>query len=60
MLWHNILGHMSDKGMKLIYSKIVLLGLKCVDMDFCESCMYGKQKRVSFVKTGKEKRRRIN
>ena len=23
-------------------------------MDLCESCVYGKQKRVSFVKTGKE------
>ena len=25
-------------------------------MDFCESCVYGKQKRVSFVKSGKEKK----
>ena len=25
-------------------------------MDFCESCVYGKQKRVSFVKIGKEKK----
>ena len=26
-------------------------------MDFCESCVYGKQKRVSFVKTGKENKK---
>ena len=26
-------------------------------MDFYESCVYGKQKRVSFVKTGKENKR---
>ena len=50
MLWHNRLGHMSEKSMK------VLPGLKCVNMDFCESCVYGKQKRVSFMKIGKEKK----
>ena len=26
-------------------------------MDFCESCMYGKQKRVIFVKIGKENKK---
>ena len=41
-LWHNKLGHMSEKGMKLFYSKKVLPGLKCVNMDLCESCVYGK------------------
>ena len=56
-LWYNKLGHMSEKGMKLLHSKKVLLGLKCVNMDFCESCVYGKQKRVSFVKTGKENKK---
>ncbi|MFA1068232.1 GAG-pre-integrase domain-containing protein, partial [Klebsiella pneumoniae] len=55
--WHNRLGHMSEKGMKLLHSKKVLPGLKCVNMDFCESCVYGKQKRVSFVKTGKENKK---
>ena len=34
----------------------MLLGLKYVNTDFCESCVYGKQKRVSFVKSGKEKK----
>ena len=43
-LWHNRLGHMSEKGMKLLHSKKVLPGLKCVNMDFCESCVYGKKK----------------
>ena len=47
---------MSEKGMEVIHSKKVLPGLKCVNMGFYESCMYGKQKRVSFVKTGKEKK----
>ena len=57
MLWHNRLGHMSEKGMKVLHSKKVLPGLKCVNMDFCESCVYGKQKRVSFVKIGKENKK---
>ena len=42
--------------MKVLHSKNVLPGLKCVNIDFCESCVYGKQKRVSFVKTRKEKK----
>ena len=44
------LGHMNEKCMKVLHSKKVLLGVKCVNMDFCESCMFGKKKRVSFVK----------
>jgi len=44
-LWHNRIWHMSEKGMKLLHSKKVLLVLKCVNMDFYEICVYGKQKR---------------
>ena len=36
------LWHMSEKGMKVLHSKKVLPGLKCVNMNFCESCVYGK------------------
>ena len=57
VLWHNRLGHMSEKGMKVLHSKKFFPGLKCVNMDFYESCVYGKQKRVSFVKTGKENKK---
>ncbi|KAI9195220.1 hypothetical protein LWI28_012848 [Acer negundo] len=28
-------------------------GLKSIEVDFCESCILGKQKRVSFKKTGR-------
>ena len=56
-LWHNRLGHMNEKAMKVIHSKKVWPGPKCVNMDFCEICVYRKQKRVSFVKTGKEKKK---
>ena len=38
-MWHNRLRHMSEKGMKLIHSKNFLLGLKCINMDFYESCV---------------------
>jgi hypothetical protein len=55
-LWHNRLGHMSAKGMKLLHSKNVSLGLKCVNMYLYENCVYGKQKRVSFFKDGKHKK----
>ena len=36
-LWHYRLGHMSEKGMKMLLSKGKLLELKSVDFDMCES-----------------------
>ena len=39
-LWHSRLGHMSEKCMKLIHSKKVLPGLKCVNMNFYKSCVW--------------------
>ena len=44
--------------MKVLHSKKVFPGLKCVNMDFCESCMYGKKKRVSFGRQGRKIKRR--
>eukprot|EP00253_Pinus_taeda_P004888 PITA_04888 len=55
-LWHHRLRHMSDKGMKILHSRNLLSGLKNVDLDFCENCIYGKQKRVRFLRVGKEKK----
>ncbi|RVX07681.1 Retrovirus-related Pol polyprotein from transposon TNT 1-94 [Vitis vinifera] len=52
-IWHHRLGHMSEKGMKMLLSKGKLLVLKSIDFDMCESCILGKQKNVSFLKTGK-------
>ena len=49
-LWHNRLGHMSIKGMKIVAVKGVLKGLKSVDISLCESYVMGKQKQVSFMK----------
>ena len=53
-LWHRRLGHMSEKGMKmLLLSKGKLPELKSIDFDMCESCILRKQKKVSFLKTSR-------
>ena len=49
-MWHNRLGHVSTKGMKMLVAKGALEDLKLVDMGLCESFVMGKQKRVSFTK----------
>ena len=52
-LWHRRLGHMSEKGMKMLLSRKKLPELKSIDFDMCESCILGKEKKVSFLKTGR-------
>ncbi|KAE8705427.1 Endomembrane protein 70 protein family isoform 1 [Hibiscus syriacus] len=52
-LWHQRLGHMSEKGMKTLLSKGKLTDLKNVDVGLCEDCIFSKQKKVSFAKIGK-------
>ena len=52
-VWHRRLGHMSEKRMKVILSKNELSGLKSIDLDFCEECVHGKQRRVGFSKARK-------
>ena len=52
-LWHNRLGHMSEKGMKMLHSQGKLPDIDSVEVDLCEDCIFGKQKRVSFQKGGR-------
>ena len=52
-LWHRRLGHISEKGMNMLLSKGKLPELKSVDFDMCEICILGKQKRLSFSRTGR-------
>ena len=52
-LWHCRLGHMSEKGIKMLLLKGKLPELKSINLDMCESCILGKQKMVSFLKTGR-------
>ncbi|CAA7038048.1 unnamed protein product [Microthlaspi erraticum] len=47
-LWHSRLGHMSMKNLKILVQKGFLDKKKISDLDFCESCVMGKNKRLSF------------
>ena len=42
LLLHNRLGHMSEKPMKILHSRKLLPGLKQVNLELCENCVYGK------------------
>ncbi|KAG9446257.1 hypothetical protein H6P81_012385 [Aristolochia fimbriata] len=55
-LWHRWLGHLSESGMRILHSKTVLTGITNICFDFCEDCVLGKQKQVSFNKDGREKK----
>ncbi|GKB24096.1 retrovirus-related pol polyprotein from transposon TNT 1-94 [Tanacetum coccineum] len=50
-LWHQRLGHMSEKGIKVLASKGRIPDLQKVVVGFCEPCVLGKQKKVSFLKS---------
>ena len=41
-LWNHTLGHMSEKGMQILYSMKLLPYLKQVSLEFYENCVYGK------------------
>ena len=55
-LWHYKLGHMSEKGMKMLHFDGKLHGLKEVDHSLSKGYVFGKQKMVSFSKAGREPR----
>ncbi|XP_073120290.1 uncharacterized mitochondrial protein AtMg00300-like [Henckelia pumila] len=48
MLWHRKLGHMSERGMKILSERKLLLGLKKVILPFCEHCVTSKQYILKF------------
>ena len=48
-LWHMRLGHMSEKGLSILSKRGLLCGQSTGPLDFCEHCIFGKQKRVSFT-----------
>nr|GEX32696.1 retrovirus-related Pol polyprotein from transposon TNT 1-94 [Tanacetum cinerariifolium] len=45
-LWHQRLGHMSEKGMKILASKGRIPYLQKAVLGFCEPCVLGKQKKA--------------
>ena len=55
MLWHQRLGHIGEKGLRILHGKGMVEGMSnsSLDFDFCENCVYGKQNRVSFPSGGK-------
>jgi hypothetical protein len=50
MPWHQILGHIREKGLRLLHDKGMVEGMSncSLDFDLCEHCVYGKQNQVRF------------
>ncbi|KAG8490339.1 hypothetical protein CXB51_015583 [Gossypium anomalum] len=49
-LWHMRLGYMSENGMVQLSKRGLLDGQGICKLNFCEHCVFGKQKRVRFTK----------
>ncbi|KAG8473450.1 hypothetical protein CXB51_035780 [Gossypium anomalum] len=49
-LWHMRLGHMSENGMVELSKRGLLDGQGICKLNFCEHCVFGKQKRVRFIR----------
>ena len=47
---------MSEKGMHILHLRNLFPNLKQVDSNFCENRIYGKHKRVRFIRVGKKKK----
>lgn len=47
-LWHQRLGHISERGLQELEKQGLLCGDKVEGLEFCEHCIYGKQTRVKF------------
>lgn len=47
-LWHRRLGHMSMKNLQILVKKGILDKRRISDLSFCENCVMGKHKRLSF------------
>lgn len=47
-MWHRRLGHMSERGLKVLMERDLLTGLKTVSLPFCEHCVISKQHRLKF------------
>ena len=48
VLWHRRLGHMSMKNLQILVKKGILDKRRISDLSFCENCVMGKHKRLSF------------
>ena len=50
MLWHQNLGHIREKGFRILHGNGMVEGMynSSPDFDFYEHCVYAKNNRVSF------------
>ncbi|KAK0601704.1 hypothetical protein LWI29_026705 [Acer saccharum] len=48
IIWHRKLGHISERGLKILSDQNLLPGLKSVNLPFCEHCVSSKQHRLKF------------
>lgn len=55
MMWHQRLGHIGEKGFRILHGKGMVEGMSnsSLDFDFYENCVYGKHNQVSFPFGGK-------
>ena len=42
-LWHQWLGHMSEKGLQVLMNRKLLPEFKSLKLDFCKYFVFGKQ-----------------
>ncbi|GAA0145953.1 hypothetical protein LIER_06020 [Lithospermum erythrorhizon] len=54
-LWHNRLGHMSGKGLKILSKRDLIPRFEDTHVSSCTHCLMGKQHRVSFNKSAQRK-----
>lgn len=50
---------MSERGLKILIGKNILPGLKSLELNFYEHCIYGKQRRVLFMRGCHERKMKI-
>lgn len=60
LLWHQRLGHMSQKNMKVLIKKGFLDKKKVTTFDTCEDCIFGRAKKVSFNLSQQETKENLN
>ena len=54
-LWHRRLGHLSQKGMKILSRSCYILDFNFFDFSVCEHCLFGKQTLSAHKRSGKRK-----
>ena len=58
MLWHQRLGGIGEKGLRILHGNDMVEGMYnfSLDFDFLENCVYGKQNWVSFPSGAKREK----